>query len=295
MPFPVAAAISAGGDILSQGINAIVQGATNRKNRAFAREMYARERADSLADWAMQNEYNSPAAQMQRFKDAKLNPHLIYGQGNVATPVRSASGSSGNAVAPRIDAGKVVNGFLVAKQMELQNDNLRAQNSVLLEQAKNIAQDTLNKTVGYDIKNRDLDWTNETWNMRKYRLEQSNVNAYRVGNNLIRSGELTDAQRANTLERTKSEVAFRSPRINQIMASTSESLQRAVKLRIDMAKSQAEIDQIGARVFLMDKEGKLKDAELKLKNLEERLKRQGLTWNDPLALRQLATLVDELF
>jgi len=28
-----------------------------------------------------QNEYNSPANQMQRYRDAGLNPHLIYGQG----------------------------------------------------------------------------------------------------------------------------------------------------------------------------------------------------------------------
>jgi len=30
----------------------------------------------------MQNAYNSPQAQMSRFQDAGLNPHLIYGQGN---------------------------------------------------------------------------------------------------------------------------------------------------------------------------------------------------------------------
>lgn len=32
--------------------------------------------------WGMNNAYNSPEAQMQRFTQAGLNPHLIYGQGN---------------------------------------------------------------------------------------------------------------------------------------------------------------------------------------------------------------------
>lgn len=32
--------------------------------------------------WNAQNMYNSPQAQMQRFIEAGLNPHLIYGQGN---------------------------------------------------------------------------------------------------------------------------------------------------------------------------------------------------------------------
>lgn len=36
----------------------------------------------SIEQWNRQNAYNSPEAQMQRFKAAGLNPHLIYGQGN---------------------------------------------------------------------------------------------------------------------------------------------------------------------------------------------------------------------
>lgn len=36
----------------------------------------------SVEMWNMQNLYNSPEAQMARFKAAGLNPHLIYGQGN---------------------------------------------------------------------------------------------------------------------------------------------------------------------------------------------------------------------
>lgn len=36
----------------------------------------------NLQQWNLENEYNSPAAQMQRFADAGLNPNLIYGQNN---------------------------------------------------------------------------------------------------------------------------------------------------------------------------------------------------------------------
>lgn len=36
----------------------------------------------SVEMWNMQNMYNSPAAQMERFKAGGLNPHLIYGQGS---------------------------------------------------------------------------------------------------------------------------------------------------------------------------------------------------------------------
>lgn len=47
-------------------------------NRAAAELAYQR----SVEMWNLQNAYNSPAAQMERFKAAGLNPHLIYGQGN---------------------------------------------------------------------------------------------------------------------------------------------------------------------------------------------------------------------
>jgi len=35
-----------------------------------------------LEQWHLQNQYNTPQAQMTRFKQAGLNPNLIYGQGN---------------------------------------------------------------------------------------------------------------------------------------------------------------------------------------------------------------------
>ena len=41
--------------------------------------------ANDVKMWNMQNEYNSPSAQVQRLKDAGLNPNLMYGNGSAAT------------------------------------------------------------------------------------------------------------------------------------------------------------------------------------------------------------------
>lgn len=46
-------------------------------NKEAAELAYQRD----IEKWNMQNAYNTPEAQMARFKDAGLNPHLIYGQG----------------------------------------------------------------------------------------------------------------------------------------------------------------------------------------------------------------------
>lgn len=42
--------------------------------------------------WLANNEYNTPMAQMQRYKDAGLNPDLMYSGGNVQSPGTPAAG-----------------------------------------------------------------------------------------------------------------------------------------------------------------------------------------------------------
>lgn len=51
-------------------------------NYLYNRSLASQQNEYNLEMWKMTNEYNSPQAQMQRFKDAGLNPNLIYGQGN---------------------------------------------------------------------------------------------------------------------------------------------------------------------------------------------------------------------
>lgn len=51
--------------------------ATNRANREMADLKWQRD----LEMWNLQNRYNTPANQMKRFKEAGLNPNLVYGQG----------------------------------------------------------------------------------------------------------------------------------------------------------------------------------------------------------------------
>src|SRR5882672_8403832 len=77
---------------LAQVGGAIYNGIQNRKNvqDTIAANKQQSEYAYSqdLAMWNRQNDYNSPANQMSRFKAAGLNPNMIYGSG---------SGGSGNA------------------------------------------------------------------------------------------------------------------------------------------------------------------------------------------------------
>lgn len=74
------------------GMNKALQEEFFQKNIDRADTVWEREKAYNEELWAKQNEYNSPAAQMQRLKEAGLNPNLMYGQGTtgIAVPIRGA-------------------------------------------------------------------------------------------------------------------------------------------------------------------------------------------------------------
>lgn len=77
------AAIGAGGGII-QGALGMIGAARERK---FQREMTQNQYSHDIQMWNKQNEYNSPANQKQRMKEAGLNPALMYGNApqNVST------------------------------------------------------------------------------------------------------------------------------------------------------------------------------------------------------------------
>lgn len=135
MPFPVAAAIVAGSSLLGTGINAASQGSMNKKTRKWNEKQYQLQRENALSDWHMQNDYNSPAAQMQRFKDAGLNPHLIYGQGNpgnaesvVGTDIKSWQPDAPFKTDLGRDAQSAISAQYDAELKGAQTDNLTALN-----------------------------------------------------------------------------------------------------------------------------------------------------------------------
>lgn len=77
---------------------ALTQRDTNIANMDMAQWQYQA----ALEQWQRENEYNSPAAQMQRYMDAGLNPNLIYGQQNL-------SAGSPQPSAPTVQAPKMMN------------------------------------------------------------------------------------------------------------------------------------------------------------------------------------------
>lgn len=96
----LAAGIAAAGSLLSTGLSASSAQMRNQRQRRYQSQLMKEQNAMNIANWKMQNEYNSPAAQMARFQAAGLNPNLIYGQSNTAGSLPSVSAPN----TPREDA-----------------------------------------------------------------------------------------------------------------------------------------------------------------------------------------------
>lgn len=205
IPFIVKAA-----PFISQGINALSNFFTNKQNKNTALEMYDRQRADALADWNRQNEYNSPAAQMQRYKDAGLSPHLIYGQTNTASPVRSNTLDTPKANAPQFDATQL----MMPKQLEA----LEAQ--IALTKANTVKAQS------------ETDWKNlNTQNLRDwtpYKAEQE----FQKG---LLLGAKNRTELENTLKRkeditlTQGQISLQKLQAKKLVADTNLSIANKAK------------------------------------------------------------------
>lgn len=113
----------------------------NEYNTQAATTQYNR----MISMWNMENEYNLPTNQMQRFKDAGLNPNLVYGQSNPSAGFSSAPSSSvSGASAPQVRFDNPVDSIVKVFQLK----NLADQNEVLKAEARDKNAAALLKTQG---------------------------------------------------------------------------------------------------------------------------------------------------
>lgn len=165
----------------AQGGNMISSMLTNRWNRQFAEKMYAKQRADALADRDWQAAYQDPSAQMARYKAAGLNPNLIYGQQQSAPTIRSVQAPNFQAQAPQIDAG-LLQYTLGASQrirgQEAQIDNTLAQRALIEAQTLKTLKEGNIKGVQYDLA---MDNYDATVSLTKARSQAAEMGLNQIG------------------------------------------------------------------------------------------------------------------
>lgn len=153
---------AAAGALLGTGADLYAKAKMNKKTRQWNEKMYGIQRQDALADWQLQNQYNSPAAQMERLKEAGLSPMLVYGGGanQVSQPVRSSDFKQWNPEVPQVGRSvqDTIGTYFNVQMQKAQLDNLRLQATILEEQGAGISLDNAIKEQTYDIRGTGFEW-----------------------------------------------------------------------------------------------------------------------------------------
>lgn len=278
-PLTASALIAGGSALLGGGANAIAQGNLNRRNRRFAVNMYERQLRDQRANWDLQNAYNSPEAQMQRYRDAGLNPALMYGQGNSgnASPIQGADVQNPQTRSP--EWGNMISAPATAYLSTMydldmkaaQTSNVRAQNTVILLEALLKARDVEKRGLDIERGRFDLQFDRE--------LRDVSADAKREA---LRQLQAQVQMTLDENERRALQVSTSVQEAGERMANLREN---RLNMRIQRTKDQAEIgrltaerDRIRQSIALMQKDGVLKDLDIELR-------RQGINPQDPMWAR----------
>lgn len=195
--------------------NGILQGAQNKKNREAQILENQKSRDYNTDMWNKANEYNTPAAQMQRLKDAGVNPHLAYSNGapmNTSNAAPSSSASSMPAgVAPHVDTNNLMQSMFMEKQMA-QMDALtektrqETQNLATSQQGQQLINGIQKVTLDNAITNASLEI-----DIKKLSIVTGNTN-----NQLTEQSIKNKAQELTNLVSTNSEI---NQRISSIISS----------------------------------------------------------------------------
>lgn len=267
-----AAAIAAGATIAGTAGSAYSQGKLNKKTRQWNEKMHALVRQESLADWAMVNEYNSPAAQMQRYRDAGLNPNLIYGQTNEAPVVRSSDVQGWSPRAPSfdMDARPALAAYYDVQLKEAAIKNLEVERTVKTQEA--LLKTAQTALIGSNKAKSDfeLEMSNT---LKETTLEAAQANLRKI-----------IADTSVTLQANERAAASTA-------SSLSEAAERILSIRLGRLKTEQETLNVRMERNRLEKliEGVEKDNTIKQLDID--LKKQGVQPSDELWQRILARIL----
>lgn len=268
MPGPLAvAAITAAGGLINSAINAGSTANLNRKNRQFAREQYATQRAHALQDWESQNTYNSPVEQMKRLKAAGLNPNLVYGNGADA---QAGSINSSSFPTPNTEAfkqnenipGNALSKFYEVSVQQQQLRNMEATEHLIDAQTRATLANAGLHEIDLDVKK----WMNRNVNdeddsTTPHDQELSTITPLKTE----RLSKYHEQMSKEGLARERYEMAMTQ---DEIMTATKQSTitaaaEKIISMRIAQSKNTAEINNLKERLKILKSEGILKqlDAE----------------------------------
>lgn len=248
-----AAGITAAAGAAQTGLNLSMSGSLNRKTRKFAAEQADLQYYRSLNMMQMQNEYNSPAAQVARLKQAGLNVGLMYqnaGAGGESAQPASPEMATWSPIAPNVDG---LNLIAQAALQKAQIDNIEADTAKKREETGNVKQDTLLKesmTEAAQIQNDIQRATTPAQIAAAYTKVQESVAQIKV----LKADELLKSQEQMRLAQ---DMLWQN-RLNAI---------EMVKRQTEIAYAEAKTDEARKNISLMQKQIEKLANDMEISNL----------------------------
>lgn len=189
-------------DAVSSVVGGLFNANQARKNRAFQERMYEKEKADKIEFWKMQNEYDLPSAQLQRLKDAGMNPLLAYGQGgnvaNTGSQLSTPSAPSGSAAQAQFHTNFGL-AMQQAKLLKAQIANVESDTEKKTQDALLAAENVVKTRIDAE-KSRQEGIGARNENMVFHERWQLNKEAMIAENNLKREYANTEVSKRNEIE-----------------------------------------------------------------------------------------------
>ena len=267
--------------------NSIFQGRQNRKNREFQERENQINRQFAVDMWNKQNEYNLPTNQMQRLRDAGINPHLAYSQGQPmntsnapATP--SGVGSLPQGIAPQMNIGEIFNALMTKaqiKQMEAQTEKTLAEKEEVEARTEGIGKDNQVKDIELTHKEREIlaniGVTEGQIDIIKSNLETAKINDDKLRKE-IENIEANTAKTKQEKENLEKNLVLIGAQVLNILEDTE--LKKAQRGLVDIQKgnvqqqtklllAQTGIAQTEQRYKAREIEAAINEAKMRLKKI----------------------------
>lgn len=171
------------------------QAKENQKNREYNLMLARTQNQWNIEQWQRENDYNSPSAQMARYRAAGLNPDLIYGQQNTSAASPTLTSGAPSTPQDMSPIGEKYRSFGEATKA-------MAESQLLQAQIDNLNADTGQKKAGTDktiVETEALTIDNLTRAAR-------NNQALQIGDTVLilnkKAAVLSDAQKENLIQTT---------------------------------------------------------------------------------------------
>lgn len=238
-----------------------------------------------------QNQYNSPIEQMNRLRQAGLNPNLVYGNGVDGNQSNAATVSQANRN-PQLDSGLIqaVETFFKRQQLKNETRNSTANEQLALAntalaKSKNIRamQDIAltDKTFDFQVDKAkaDLDYTLQAMKESAKRVDKLDsdisLNASRA-NEIQENIRLIEAKTAT--EKLQPQVL--KARIEQLLSSADLNREQAAVARSVVALNDKKVEQLVSVIRGLDLDNGLKAIEYQMTESLNKLGVKGFTKKD---------------